>query len=1140
MNRTRTALAVHLVLVLLAISLSPSLVAQTDFSQLSGIVRDSSGAVVMGAQVLVRNESTALERRATTTESGYYVAPNIPPGTYSISVDSPGFKHFVATGKKVDASISASLDVVLELGAVSEVVEVLASSAALQTDTAVVGRTVETQQIQNLMLNGRNGIRLALLKAGVSSGDSLASFGFGLSSGGYSINGSRAQDNLITMDGAVATRTRANGTSIGVADVDTLAEVQVLTANFNAEYGRSGGGQIRMVTKSGTNELHGAAYDYFRNDKLDANTWARNRAGQDRETLRYNQFGYNASGPVFIPKFYDGRNKFFWLWAQEWVRFRRQETTIVTVPTEAFRQGDFSQLLGPNPFYTPRQLKDPDTGQPVPNNIIPVGQRSANGLALLSAYPLPTAGFLQGRSNYIQTRPSPEDQRKDTLALDYNLSDSRSLRYRRQNYYYLSTGAFRGGLPHGANISERPNITHSLSHTWTVSPTVINESMFSASADRVSIDLNREDALYQRSLYGINYPYIFPERKEIYDKIPTVVIPGLTDLDGSPYPSRSAGPIYQFQNSTTKVLDNHTIKFGARFDRQGQNDFDQINVSGVPGGTNNQNGRFAFSDNTLSGLGIANAAFGRATTYAEIGQRAYTPYRSHSFEWFFQDSWRATSKLSVEIGLRHTIVQPYYYSLWRNMAVFDVNSYDPNSPIVIDPKTGNILSGNRYNGVRIPGDGWTDAAYGRVGIADTGEFDHLFTGGSKTWGELQKFNFQPRLGLAYKLNDKTVVRVGGGKFYSRPGVADNIFLGGNPPFQPMVSIANANVDNPGSGEATGFPQFFMTSDPVAKIPSTWTWSATVQREVGAGTTVELSYVGRQGQNLERVRELNALQPGTKQANPTINENALRPYKGFAFINLGENAARSLYHGLQISVDRRFSKGLSFGGAYTYSNSEDDASDRRAALVNPFDARQSWGASNFNRKQVMVLNYIWEIPFFRNGNSLAGKTLGGWQISGVTQIQTGTPGSIGLSTDIAGIGSGNAFQPFNVVGDPVLSGGDRGWAGPDNTGASDKYWFRVKQDGKDIFVAPAPGTFAVSGWRGSYYNPGIQTWNISLTKSFQLTERQSVRFRSEFFNFPNRANWNSPGSNPNNSDTFGKITSKTDDRRQIQFSLRYEF
>lgn len=1102
-----------------------------------------------GATVVVRNEGTGLERRATTTSTGYYVAPNIPPGNYSIIVEAPGFKRFVTTGKKVDASISATQDIALQIGEVSETVEVEASAAMLQTDTAVVGRSIETQQIESLMLNGRNAIRLALLKAGVTSGSTMASFGFGLTDGGYSINGSRSQDNLITMDGAVATRTRANGTAIGVADVDTLSEVQILTANFNAEYGRSGGGQIRMVSKSGTNELHGNFYNYFRNNVLDANTWARNRAGLERESFRYNQFGYNVNGPVFIPKFFDGRNKFFFLWAQEWVRFRREQTSIQTVPLEAWRRGDFSSILDPaNPYYTRTvagqrtgvQLINPDTGAPFTNNIIPTAMVSPNGAGLLNAYPLPTPGFQQGAQNFIQTRPNPTDQRKDTLSLDYLLTENQTIRYRRQYYNWISVDAFRGGLDRAVTDWERPNITHSLSHTWTVNPTTINETLVSASADRVFIAIDQRGNRFGRQQYGINYPYIFPDRKEIFDKIPTVAIPGIAGLDGGPYPAFSSGPIYQLQNTTTKILNNHTVKFGIRFDRQGQNDFDQINVTGVPGGTNNQNGRFAFSDNVLSGLGIGNAVLGRAQTYAEIGPRAYTPYRGHSFEWFFQDSWRATDRLSLELGIRHTLMDPYYYSLWRNMAVFDTNSYDPNSPINIDPRNGNILSGNRFNGVRIPGTGWTDAARGRVAIADTGEFDNLFTGGSKTWGEFQKFNFQPRLGIAFKLTDKSVIRGGAGKFYSRPGVADNVFLGGNPPFQPMVSIADPLVDNPGAGSGVGFAQFFMTNDPVYKIPSSWTWNATFQQEIGFGTTVDVSYVGRQGQNLERTRELNALQPGTLQANPGINVNFLRPYRGFAFINLGENAARSIYHGLQTSIDRRFRNGLGFGFAYTFSHSEDDASGRRDQAPNPFDARHFWGPSGFNRRHVAVINYVYELPFFRDRSSLAGKVLGGWELSGVTQLQTGTPGSIGLSTDIAGIGSGNAFQPFNVNGNPVLSRGDRAWAGPDGTAESNAFWFNTGGTANPVFTAPTAGTFSAPGWRGSYTNPGLQSWNLSMSKDFALFENNRLQFRGEFFNFPNYANWSNPNTNPNNLATFGKITGKSNDTRQIQLSLRYSF
>ena len=391
-------------------------------------------------------------------------------------------------------------------------------------------------------------------------------------------------------------------------------------------------------------------------------------------------------------------------------------------------------------------------------------------------------------------------------------------------------------------------------------------------------------------------------------------------------------------------MGNHTLKFGVRWERAGQNDFDQINVAGVPGGTNNQNGRFVFTDGRPGGTGLAvsNAALGLFDSYAEIGPRAYTPYRGEMFEWFVQDSWKVTPKTRVELGVRWSYVQPYFWSLWRNMAVFDPDSYDPSRAVVQDPKTGNVLSGDRFNGVVIPGDGWPEGAFGRVFVADTGEFDHLFTGGDKTWGDKHYTNFQPRLGIAQRIGEKTVLRVGAGRFLARPGVADNIFLGGNPPFQPMVSIDNGLADNPGGGAATGFPQFFMTSDPVYKIPSAWNWNVMVQREIGANTTVEVGYVGRVGLHMERVRDINQLAPGTTQANPGINPNFLRPYKGFAAINLGENAARSEYNGLQISVNRRFTRGLGFGLAYTLSDNKDNATSRRHQIYNNLDDSNYWG------------------------------------------------------------------------------------------------------------------------------------------------------------------------------------------------------
>jgi hypothetical protein len=367
-------------------------------------------------------------------------------------------------------------------------------------------------------------------------------------------------------------------------------------------------------------------------------------------------------------------------------------------------------------------------------------------------------------------------------------------------------------------------------------------------------------------------------------------------------------------------------------------------------------------------------------------------------------------------------------------------------------------------------------------------------------------------------------------------VADNIFLGGNPPFQPMVSIANGDVDQPGGGAATAFPQFFMTQDPVYKIPSAWNWNAAVQREIGFSTTLELGYVGRVGLHQERTRELNALQPGTIQANPGLDVNFLRPYKGFAFINLGENAGRSVYHGLQVEMNRRFSNGFSYGLAYTLSKVEDNAHDRRAQPWNPFDDRIFWGPSDFDSRHVAVVNFVYELPALRDRSGIVSQVLGGWQLSGVMQFQTGRPTTIGRTTDIAGIGSGNQFQPYEMNGDATLPRGERAFS----QGAGDQnFWWRTTEGGNPIFTAPAAGTFSQTQTRNLLNRPGFQNWNLGVFKNFPIGERQRIQLRGEFFNLPNHPNFGTPNEDPASA-VFGKVTNKTNDRRNIQLSLRYSF
>lgn len=1124
------------------------LFAQSDNASISGIVKDQTGASVANAKVTIRNEGTGFERIVSSNESGFYTVTNLPPGYYTVIVEMTGFKSSTKTRNKLEAALPLQVNADLTVGALTESVTVEANVAQLNTESATVGKTVEQVQIQNLTLNGRNPMFLAMLKPGVRRGSALSGFSYGLDSGGLTINGGRSQDSLITFDGAVGIRTRANGTAIGTADLDTVQEVQVLTANYSAEYGRSSAGQIRMVTKSGTKDFHGTFYEYFRNSALDANSWSRNRVASTNfvAPLKYNQFGYNVNGPVTIPGVFNkSREKLFFLWSQEWVRRRFEATLNQRVPSLAMRNGDFSELLGPNIFYNaPRAINDPLTGQPFPNNIIPQDRLSPNGTAFLKAFYAPNGSF--GGNNWLKTRPGWQNQRKDNIALDYNPAQNHFIRFRASIYEYTALDTDRSGFDYAITDWSRPNRTTSLNHNWTLSPTLINEFLATASVDRVRIGIDRsEGERYLRSRSGINYPYIFPDRKEIYDKVPTIVIPNVGQIDGGPYPSSSAGPIYTVSNNLTWIKNNHTFKFGGQFERSGQNDFDQINVSGVPGGTNNQNGRFEFNDARPggapgTGTGLANVAMGLFSTYAEIGPRSFTPYRSHMFEFFGQDSWRVNSKLKLELGFRGTWMNGYYKSLWGNIAVFRPDKYDPSKAAVVDRVSGNIISGDRYNGVVIPGSSFPDAGKGRVPAIDSGEFNRLLSGGSP-YPAPNQLNLMPRLGVAYSMTAKDVVRLGFGGFMSRPGVYDSVFLGGNPPWQPMVSVTNGVADNPGGGTRTQFPQFFMTIDPEYKIPRSYNWNASYQRQITSDTTVEVGYVGTVGNYLSRERDLNQLPTGTtfRPENSGANVNALRPYPGFANIPMLEHSGRSTYNGVQFEVNRRFSKGLLYGFAYTLSKTMDNNSGPRDGFYDVYNQSLNWGKSSNDTRHVAILNFVYEMPFFNGtSNKLVRSALGGWQVSGVNQWQTGSPITIGNGDDYLGIGSANT-KPWNLNGEPDRPQQFADWNANGNYVGITNFWFNPNVGGQAWATKPANGTLPNQNRNSvSFNNVGFQNWNVALFKSFRITEKQFVQFRAEGFNWLNHPNWNGVDTNPTAA-TFGMVTGKSSERN-LQLSLRYSF
>ena len=1118
-----------------ALLFSLSLFAQFDTGQIAGFVRDPSDSTIAGATVTVRNENTGEEKTAKTNSTGYYVFPNLLVGTYSLSAESTGFKKVHQAGIALSSATRLSVDLQLTVGSVNETVEVKATVGLVQAESAVVGRTINSKQVADLTLNGRNPIYLALLKPGVRGGSIGAFDPDSVSNGGFSINGGRADEYVVMVDGAVATRTRSSGSMLGSQDVDTIEEVQILTANYSAEYGRSSAGQIRFVTKSGGQSFHGNLVENFRNSALDANSWIRNHSPNLKESsapapFRFNQFGYEINGPIFIPKMFNAdKTKLFFLWAQEWIRRREEQNPTALVPSLLMRDGNFSELLNPtNIFYSRvRTVTDPDTKAPYPGNIIPTTTLSPNGRALLRAYPQPTPGFAQVGANFIGAGARWSNTLKNTMKVDYVLNPNHRISLRGTHVPWTFNEPFQdSSLGTFQALWSRPNRTAALSLTSTITPTLLNEFNFSVNSDgKGDIAYNKAcGAPCERSTYGINYPYIFPNGKEFAGKIPTIQIDPFYSLNNSSaYPGYWSGFVYAWSNNLTKIMGNHTMKFGIFIERSGQNDGIQLTTASAPA-TVNQAGQFRFIDTghpSTTGIAAANAARGFFNDYSETSAKPVTPWVATGYDWFAQDSWKATKKLTLEFGIRHSIWPPWE-SRWGTISMFNPAFYDSKSPISVDRSGGFITSGNPYNGIVFPGDGPGDEALKR--FPSLANFKSSYRGLPNGFSETHWGVFQPRVGVAYGLNNKTSLRAGLGAFANRTMINRDTALGGNAPFQLQQTVSNGNADAPGGATSRVFPFTMTIQDPVFKVPMAWNWNTTFARQLPWNLAMEVGYVGRRGIHNQRKRNINQLQAGTIFANPGVNVNALRPYLGMGIIGIAENSGTSMYNGLQISVERRFSSGLGFGVAYTLSKATDNSSDLTDVLPDTYNDKGYQGISDLNRPHVLILNYIYELPFLRDKKNLAGKTLGGWELSGMNQWQSGNPFSIRHTADNAGVGSGSGNQFYNQIGDPN---------DVTKTSFTDSaVWFN-----KAAFSRPANGTWGTQP-RNGIMNPGFWAFDVGIRKNFITAEKQRLQVRGEFFNLLNHPNWGGANSNPT-SGQFGLVTSKSGSRT-IQIALKYIF
>jgi hypothetical protein len=1121
--------------------------AQFDTAQISGVVQDSSNAVLPGVDIVLVAVGTGIERRTVTNESGVYTFTNVPVGDYRINATLSGFKPAARTGVRVNAGVNIRVDVQLELGGVTETVQI--EAARTLADTAVIGRTVRSEQINDTPLSARRATQVAQLVPGTVGGNlgglpvAANSFATGITS----INGGRSEEFMTTVDGAPSIRVRANGGfTMGMQNADTVEEVQVLTTNYQAEYGRASAGLLRLVTKSGTQSFHGNVFWAGQDDSLNANTWTNNRSGIAKAPLSFNQYGWTVGGPIYVPgRLNTSRTKLFFFWGEEWDRIRSVENQQATVPSSAMRNGDFSELLNPsNPYFNGvRRIRDPLTGLPCtaadqrgcfPNNIIPRDRISPNGQALLNSYPLPTPGFQQGTNNWIGAPSTFDDTRKDSIKIDYVPTANHRISVRHTWAPHVwndpeSATAF-------SSIWDYPGRTMAATYSATLSSTLVNEFTFSWGSTKPSRFFGERNCDYcpggtglvpypTRASIGLDYPYIFPDTKLDPDKLSNLSVQNFGTLLLNQYPGYWYDFVFLWADNVTKVRGNHTFKAGASVERSGMKDQIQLSAASPPA-TTNQNGAFRFFDSTRTdgtGLAVSNALLGLFDDYTEFGTKPLTNFIGMGYDFYAQDSWKMTRQLTLELGLRYSLWQQ-----WRDqnnaIASFQSQFYDPASAVTVDRAAGFVVpgTGDPFNGIVLPGD--RPSAEALQTFPQLANLQRLYHGLPPGFASDPKDGLQPRLGVAYALNEATTIRSGVGLFLNRPQINTSAAYGFNPPLSEMATVINGNVDAPAGAQRRSFPLVMAMLSPDYTNARSWAWNVTADRQLPWQNSVEISYVGRSATHLERARNINQLQPGTIQANPLVNANALRPYQGFGTITLYETTGRSRYNAMQLQVQRRSVRNVSYSLAYTYSRTMDDGSSRLEILPNAYDDSGYYGISSLDRPHVLIAQASYRTPALESHSALVRGVLGDWNFGGVFQAQSGAPFDITTNVDIAGVGPGSGPQYYNIVGDPT-----EGRTEFDGTRA---VWFN-----KAAFQAPAPGTFATNWKRNNLRQPGFWDLHMSLRKSVPFGPHRT-ELRWDVFNVLNRTTLGAASTNPISPD-FGTIVSRTGSRT-MQIGLQYGF
>jgi len=1125
---------------------------------ITGRVTDASGAVIPAARVIVRSVDTGIESATATNNEGYFTHPSLQPGRYEITFTRQGFVPLRQTGLELTVQQIARLDVTLQVGAVAETIEVQAQAALLDSESSTVGQVIGNRQVTELPLLGRNTYALAMLVPGVRP-----SFGVNnvvidqISTVSYAINGQRASANEFLLDGAPNSTSTQNQPVIN-ANPDMVQEFKVETNSFSAEYGRAAGGVFNVVTKSGTNNLHFTAYEFFRHEKLSANDFFANRSGVEKAPFRFNQFGGTLGGPVYIPKLYDGRNRTFFFFNTEFVRFNQGITFTAAVPEANQLRGDFSDARLANgnlvTIFDPSTTRQTAAGSgftrsPFPGNIIPTNRIDPVATKVMPLLPRPTTpGQALGQINYTRTDGNRVPKDSYSIRLDHNFTASNRMFLR---YSYDDTPLIRA-LAYGPELkSSSPTAGPQVFTRWnaaledshTFSPTLIgtfrysvtrlinNRRPYSDGFDVTSIGL--PSYMVQGMVDPISLPAINITGLSRTGSVPNTVVGGFigaTDMI-------SFGPTnHSLQASMTKTLSSHTIKFG------GEYRVIQLNATQ----TGDQAHAFNFTPQWTQGpnptVSSATAGIGLATFLLGIpaGGVAPVPALAMTTKYsgiFIQDSWKITPAFTLNWGLRYEYESPRT-DRFNQLTNFDFNAASPIAGGGITPRGGLTFVG--INGV------------------------------SRYNANPDRNNIAPRLGFAWRVLPKTVIRAGGGLFYSATtGIGGAAGAFGVSGFlastqivtsldgvTPIVGWSDPYPDrfNVPTGSRLGLAtlagqdvQFFDRGN---YMPYSSQWNFNIQQELPMNTLFEIGYAGSRGIGFMQGRVWNQLPDAalalgndlrTQVPNPFFGQIAvgalarptvaraqlLRPYPHFGGVS-SQNAswASSTYHALEAKVEKRYASGLSALASYTYSKLMDYgigpfAGETLGAhnFQNNNNLSADWGTSTLDQTQRLIFNAVYELPFFKNGNAVAKKLFGGWQLGAIWSAFSGGP--LGVTSQV-----NNTFSQ---------GGGQRpNWNGrqPCVANPTPQRWL----DSAAFSVPPAyaygnaPSTF--NGCRSD----ATSQVDLTAAKNTQLFERLTLQFRAEAFNITNTARF-APPTQAFGSPQFGVVTAQGNLPRIFQFGLK---